>query len=911
MLQSDASNDFFISYTSADKTWAEWIAWQLEEVGYSTILQAWDFRPGGNFILAMNRATRTARRTIAVLSPDYFTSKFTSSEWVAAFQQDPTGELGQLVPVRVRSCDVKGLLRQVVYIDLVDLDESTANRVLLAGVHHNRAKPSHPPVFPEVGPPAFPGAQPAIWNLPYPRNLCFTGYEDLLQGLAMALRSGQATALTQPRALSGLGGIGKTQLAIEYTYRYYQDYDAVLWVRADIHETLVSGFIAIAALLNLPEKDAPDQMITVNAVKEWLRTHSKWLLILDNADELKMVSEFIPSALGGHLLLTTRAQAMGRLAHKIEVEEMGPEQGALLLLRRAGLIGPDAPLRQALPTDTALAKEISQELGGLPLALDQAGAYIEENQCSLSEYRTWYRTRRAELLSQRGGLVPDHPEPVATTWMLSFEKVEWANPAAAELLQLCAFLHPDAIPEEIITDGAIHLGPILAPAASDPFILNKALSALYAYSLVRHQTTEKTFTIHRLVQAVIKDKMNEETQWQWAERAVRAVNHNYPRDEEAPWSLSERYLPHVLALINLFNRWERGFSEVAELSHKAGIYLVNRGQFEEAESLLQRGLAIREQVLGGNHPDTAQSLNHLGILYRDRGKYEEAETFYLRARTIREQVLGVDHPDTATSFNNLATLYRDQGKYGEAESLYQRALIIEEQVLGPNDLKVANILNNLALLYYNQRKYKQAEPRFQRALAIYKQIKGTNHPYTANVLRSLATLYRDQGKYGKAEALYQQVLTIKERTMGVDHPDTAQILNNLAVLYRRQRKYEQAELLYKRALAIRERALGVNHPHVAQTLSNLAMLYYNQGKFEQAEPLYQRAIVIREQAGIADPYAADTLCNLARLYRDKSEFEQAELLYQRAIDIYEQTLGLEHDTTVKIRDEFERLLRNI
>ncbi len=211
-------------------------------------------------------------------------------------------------------------------------------------------------------------------------------------------------------------------MAVEYAYQHHQDYQAVFWALADTRESLVSAYIAIAELLNLPEKDEQDQTIIIKAVLHWLTTHTEWLLVLDNADDLAIVREFVPPVFGGRILLTTRAQAIGRLAHSIEIDTMPTDIGALFLLRRALLVPPDASL-QYTTADVATARKICKELGGLPLALDQAGAFIEEAQCSLLEYLQRYRTRRAHLLQRRGGLVVDHPEPVATTWSLSFERV--------------------------------------------------------------------------------------------------------------------------------------------------------------------------------------------------------------------------------------------------------------------------------------------------------------------------------------------------------------------------------------------------------------------------------------------------------------------------------------------------------
>ena len=837
-MDTNAPKDFFISYTHADQRWAEWIAWQLEAEGYHTILQAWDFLAGSNFVLSMDAAARHATRTIAVLSPDYFASQFTPSEWAAAFRRDPTGDQGLLLSVRVRPCDVEGLLGQVVYLDLVDQDEATARATLLHGVTHERRKPSTPPVFPSTfhasqssERPAFPGALPAVWNIPYPRNPYFTGREELLRSLATSLRAGETVGISQPQAVSGLGGIGKTQIALEYAYRYYQDYDAVLWTRADTQEALISGFVAFAALLELPQQEERDQLKIVQAVKHWLKSHTRWLLLLDNADDLVLVRDFLPPAGRGHTLLTTRAASMGRLAQRIEVDALNVEPGALLLLRRADRLAPDAPLEQAEVSERTIALQITQELGGLPLALDQAGAYIEETHCSLADYLHFSRTQRAELLKARGGLIPDHPEPVATTWSLSFTQVQARSVVAADLLRICAFLHPDAIPEEIITEGAASLGPELQAVASSPLALNQAIGVLLSYSLLKRKPEEHLLSMHRLVQAVLKDNMDVPTYRQWAERVVQAVNDALPDEVEyRTYTRYERCLPHAQECAQLIEQEHLNSSVARRVLNQTGIYYAKHARYAEAETFLQQSLRIGEQALGHDHPDMASPLNTLAIIFSEQGKYAEAEPLLQRALHIMEQALEPNHPKVAHPLTNLAILYREQDKYSEAESLLQRALLIAEHSYGPDHPQVASPLYVLANLYAAQSKYDEAEPLFKRALRIREQALGPDHPDVAAPLQGLATLYAEQRKYDEAEPLLQQALLISERALGPDHPDVACPLNNLGNLYYEQEKYDEAEPLLQRALLISEHSYGPDHSHTRNVVRNYASLLREMGR---------------------------------------------------------------------------------
>ena len=728
---------------------------------------------------------------------------------------------------------------------LCELFEKNAQQLGLVPQRTETDKPAELSPSNIADPPSPVEAAIPLWNVPYRRNHFFTGREDILTYLRDALISQHPVALAQPQAISGLGGIGKTQTAVEYAYRYREGYDAVLWARADSYDVLVSDFLLIAALLNLPERNDQDQSKVVKAVIHWFDTHDQWLLILDNADNIEMVNEFVPSTGKGHVLLTTRAHSTGTVAQRIELEKMDREEGTLFLLRRTKSLKGNAPLESITETVRHQAQAIAEAADDLPLALDQAGAYIEETGCSLADYLKFYKTRRNRMLRIRGRDATGHPEPVATTWSLSFEKVEQANPAAAELLRLCAFLHPDAIPQSMIVAGASELGAVLQPIAEDEFDLNEAIGELHKYSLVKRDSEAKLLNIHRLVQLVVKDGLDREERRKWAERTVRMVNRAFPDPQKVDmWPICQQYLSQVQVCVELIEQWHILFPEVGRMLHQAGSYLSLRGQYTEAEPLLLEALNKHEQSLEPNYTDIADTMTDLGLLYDYQGKPDQARRLYQSVLSLLEQAFGTDHLTMAPTLNNLGILYSEQGEYEQAEPLLQRTFTILEQALGPDHSDVAFSLHNLGSLYRTQGKYAQAEPFYQRALAIREQALSPEHPYVAGSLNGLALLYYNQEKYDQAETFFQRALTIREQSLGPMHPEVAHTLNNLAVLYSSMGKYTEAEQLFQRAFVIRERVLGLQHPDTVKTLKGYADLLRKTNRESEAMALEARTQAI-------------------------------------------------------------------
>ncbi len=275
-----------------------------------------------------------------------------------------------------------------------------------------------------------------FWNIRHRRNPFFTGRKEILHHLHTEFRSHQTSCVIL--ALSGLGGVGKTQIAIEYAYDYHDDYQAIFWLNASTRDALSSDLTTLVSSLGLTQQQEQEEVVVL-AVKRWLATHTGWLLILDNVDSLEMMIDFLPLYSTGDVLLTTRIQVLGTIAHSISVENMTQDEGITFLLRRAKLLPSNTPLDQHMQEKRLQAAKIVAELGGLPLALDQAGAYIEETRCGLSHYLKRYDTYQKELLLRRGSFPLNHPDPVATTWQLSFQQIKEKWPASAELLYLCAF----------------------------------------------------------------------------------------------------------------------------------------------------------------------------------------------------------------------------------------------------------------------------------------------------------------------------------------------------------------------------------------------------------------------------------------------------------------------------------------
>jgi len=612
---------------------------------------------------------------------------------------------------------------------------------------------------------------PSLHNIPYTRNVYFTGRNDLLDQIRKMLSGGdgssKAAVLTQ--VIAGLGGVGKTQTALEYAYRYGTWYNAVLWVSG---ENLETDFASLSRILSLPEQENPNlKEKVIPAVKRWFDSHTSWLLIFDNAENPESIEPFIPKAGGGHSLITSRNQDWGLIARAVELPVMTPDEAFAFLIERTGCEGEAEKEKEKI-------RELAGELGYLPLALEQAGSYIAQSGCGFSEYLKLYQSKRKQMM--RRGKPDQYKGTVATTWQISFQSAKKLCGDAAEILYLCSFLAPDNIPIKLVK----LYRDFSEEGLQDDLKINDAISSLKKYSLISRDGD--FLSIHRLVQAVTRDETGEGDKKSWAGAALNLVNEAFPQDSHdfRTWEECRILVPHAEAVLGFAEELKiceepDYVQESGRLMNQTGLYYEFRGFYYKAEPLFRRAVEIGEKTLGKDHPVVSTRLNNFANLLRETGRYEEAEPLYRRAIDIGEKTLGKDHPTVAIRINNLANLLSETGRYEDAEPLFRRAIEIDEKILGKDHPDLAIDLNNLANLLSDTGRYEDAEPLYRRALSIDEKILGSNHPDVATDLHNLGRLLHDTGREKEGIELLLRAYQIMVKSLGPDHPTTRLIYKSL------------------------------------------------------------------------------------------------------------------------------------
>jgi tetratricopeptide (TPR) repeat protein len=756
----------------------------LETNGYTVELDHWDWAPGTDAVEQMSNALACAERVLALWSPNYFDPTSWAREELSAVMMANHERKGWLVPVRIADCKPGLMYRPLVVIELVGKDEAAASSELLGRLAgdtgRGRDHPFPGDTAPEPAPRIvrFPRRQLPVRAMPA-RNPNFTGRDRMLEELHRRL-VGKNTLVLE--ALQGMGGVGKTQLAIEYAHRFSSHYDIVWWIDAEVPALIPDQLAALAVHLGVSaDLSGPE---AAQAGLELLRTRDRWLLVYDNATEPADLVDLWPSAASGAVLITSRNPGWGVLGGKLEVAVFAREESVFMLERRIPGIAPE------------VAEALAEELGDLPLALAHAAGYIEARSVSPQAYLKLLSAKREELLAE--GSVADHGL-LDTTWALSLALLEAEDPAALQLLQIASVLAPEPLPGEVLSDAAPAVPEPLRSVLADGLGLEEALGRLWSYALIRR--IDGGLQMHRLVQAAVRRSLDQaqlDEVVRVATHVLIAVSPEGSSDEPSTWPVWQALLPHVLALVP--NDGERVEPHlVSRLIDDAGTYLAARGEVTKGIELLEQALAIAERNGDPESEDVAMRLAKLGAVLAEAGALDPGLALQKRALSIRERTHGPDSPHIATALRDLARTLSRTGEHVRARGLAERALAIDELTHGPD------------------------------------------HPSVAADLSVLADTLNGLGELNAAELLYTRALAIDQANVPEDHPTISIRLVNLASVAADRGDHQQAVELLERALAIDIQAYGSGHPEVAVDLRWLATAHEALGNADEAEALLERA----------------------------------------------------------------------
>jgi tetratricopeptide (TPR) repeat protein len=808
--------DIFVSYTSSDRDWAIWIAKELKALGHTPYVHEWEIGAGDDIYAWMEARHDAADHVLCVVSDEYLKAPYSTLERNAALWEAAKNRPAFVLFVVVKPCRLPTLSDHFRRCELFGVPEAAARLRFREFI----AKRERPETV------AFPGKPAAVSNIAIRVPEHFMGRDDALAAIEKGL--GRYEGRVAVTALHGLRGVGKTVLAAAYAERHRADYRATWWMRAESEPAMRADLAGLGVRLGWVAPDEKEEPV-IGAVMERLRHEGEGiLLIYDNALSGDAVRPYLPRGGAAKVIVTSNAPNWRGIAEPVEIRLWPKEIGADFLTARTGRIA-----------ERSAAEDLSEALGGLPLAHEQAAAYCERLAVSLAEYCRRFDAAPARLLDTEKDAPAEYHDrlTVAKTFALAIGEAARLHPAAEPLLVHAALLAPEPIPLFLFAEGRGHFAEPLTSALADDGI-DEAVAALGAFALVDRETipderdpavTTETIRLHRLVRQVAAlrcDGIARDAALCALIGAMAAVSPDGGLGDPATWPRARRLDAIALALVGT----DAAVPEAAELPageimNRLGGYRHRAlGAYAAARPLYERALAVSEKALGPQHSNTGIYLSRLGGLLDDQGDLEAARLCYERALTIHEEALGADHPHTATTLCNLSWLLGEQGELDQARQLMERALAIYEIALGPGHPNTATSLDNLGGLLAAQGDSGRARQFTERALAIYEKALGPDHPETATSLNNLAGLLQAQGDSAAARPLYERALAIREKALGPDHPETAWSLNDFAGLLRAQGDFAAAQPLYERALAIRDKALGPDHPETATVRRNLAAL---------------------------------------------------------------------------------------
>ncbi|KAH8701324.1 hypothetical protein GQ44DRAFT_753515 [Phaeosphaeriaceae sp. PMI808] len=728
-------------------------------------------------------------------------------------------------------------------------------------------------------------------------------------------------------ALVGLGGVGKSQLAIEHAYRTHEGSPEtwVFWVHASNATRFEQGFRNIADCVKIAGRQNPHANI-FKLVHDWLRDcKQRWLLVLDNVDDARFLNnqatdsktasqplrEYLPHCERGSILLTTRnKEAALKLVEQrdvVAVEPMDKVQALALFEKKL-------EVRQ----DVSDLADLAAALEYMPLAIVQAAAYISQRapRCPVVKYLEEFKKserKRASLLTHDDGQLRrdwEAKNSIIVTWQISFEHIQQTRPSAADLLSLMSFFDRQGIPETLLQnrtklgdapnsqkehndehwDSDEEDNALQSSAGDDEF--EHDVATLRNFCFISVDTSGTTFEMHALVQLATRKWLDSSGKLErWRQQFISNLCTEFPTGKYENWAVCQAFFAHAKSAVGQQPEEKSSLAEWATLLYRAACMANlastywNQGRWDAAEEL-------EVQKLGVDHPDTLMSMANLAATYRNQGRWDAAEELQVQVMETSKKKLGVDHPSTLMSMANLAATYRNQGRWDAAEELEVQVMETSKKKLGADHPNTLMSMANLASTYWNQGRWDAAEELEVQVMETRKKKLGVDHPSTLTSMANLAVTYRNQGRWDAAEELGVQVIETRKKKLGVDHPSTLTSMANLAATYRNQGRWDAAEELEVQVMETRKKKLGVDHPDTLTSMANLASTYWNQGRWDATEELDVQVIETRKKKlGVDHPDTLTSMANLAATYRNQGRWDAAE-------ELEVQKLGVDHPDTL-------------
>ncbi|EFX06195.1 violaceus kinesin [Grosmannia clavigera kw1407] len=703
--------------------------------------------------------------------------------------------------------------------------------------------------------------QNPVRAIPYPQNEEAVDRTELVGRLNELL---PASSRDCSAALWGLGGSGKTQIALEYAYRRSRDHGcSVFWVHADSKATFVQDYQTIAVKLGI-EKSFQGSDLLVE-VRNRIEALPRWVLVLDNADDLTIFGvgpgaastagslfDYVPR---GTVLWTSRdEQIVGTLVgpgRGIRVGHMTAVEAEMLL---------QTVRRQDAGDEADEVAELLRELLQFPLAIYQAGSYMRRTGTLAREYLQLLAQSKERHKALKATAYDRHrrtgtPNSILETWRVSVDRVRRESEMAYRILHTIAFLDNQNIPHEILV-AACKLHSRDAVEQPDSFDVIQDITRLKELSLIDVRRTDdrsRRYEMHKLVQEATRYMLDKEMKAVFAGAALDIMVGLFVEPSQATWPQCDKYLAHAVQA----GEWtdlHGNKAGAASLFARISAYLGGRGRWNEKEAVDRRTWDLRREVLGEMHVDTLQSMASLALTYHEQGRYSEAESLNFRILHLRRELLGENHLDTISTMSDLAGTFSDQGRNDEAEKILVIVCSRRRKFLGDRHEETLQGMSYLASTYHEQGRYDEAERLKIQVCRLRQEALGEKHMATIFSLSSLAVTYQEQGRYDEAEPIRVKVLKLRREMLGETHPDTVRSMSSLAVTYREQGRYSEAEALAVRVVDIRREFHGEMHPRTIKSKIHLAAIYHAQGHYEKAECMYAETCnILRRLFGTTYP----------------------------------------------------------